>query len=153
MKLKKWALIAEIVGAAGVILSLIFVGYQLKANSEILAAQAVFDLRESNSLMSRDMITNAQFAEMISRGYDDYDSLTDVERWRFDFWVEEVLTHRMTAWKFAQQGLIDVEEIDTWQTSTCALLSLPGARKVWAQDRPWLRSDFREDIEQLCFGN
>ena len=153
MKLKDYALMAEIVGGVGIVLSLVFVGFQIKGNSDLLAAQAVFDLRESNSLMARDLVTNTELSEMAYRGYNDYESLAGVERWRFDFWVIEVLTHRMTAWKYGQEGLLDPEEIETWQNSTCLYLANPGVRKVWEQDETWFRADFRAYVERSCFGN
>ena len=154
MKLQKYAFLAEIVGAVGIVVSLVFVGFQLKGNSDLLAAQAVFDLRDSNSFMSRDMVTNPEFAEIVYRGnYDDDESLTAVEKWRFDFWVEEVLTHRMTAWKYAEEGLLDPEEIESWQSVTCAYVAIPGVRKVWDRGGTWLRADFRVYVERSCFGD
>ena len=152
-KLRKAALVAEIVGGAGVILSLVFVGVQLKGNADLLAAQAVFDLRESNSLMVRDLIGNPELADMLYRGYADRASLSEVERWRFDFWVNEVLTHRMTAWRYAEEELLDPEEIDSWQASTCLFLSeYEGAREVWDMGGSWIRSDFRQHVDETCFG-
>ncbi len=152
--LRKAALVAEIAGGAGVILSLVFVGFQVKDNADLLAAQAVFDLRESNSLMARDLIADPELADLIYRGYADRASLSDVEVWRFDFWVNEVLTHRMTAWKYAEEGLLDSEEIDSWESSTCFILSEhEGARIVWDQGGSWIRSDFRRHIEETCFTN
>ena len=56
----------------------------------------------------------------------------------------------MTAWKYAEQGLLDPEEVETWQRSTCAYLANPGPRMVWEQDRPWIRDDFRAYVEQAC---
>ena len=152
--LRKAALVAEIVGGAGVILSLVFVGFQVKGNADLLAAQAVFDLRESNSLMARDLIADPELALLISRGYADRASLSDIETWRFDFWVTEVLTHRMTAWKYAEEELLDPEEIDSWETSTCSYLSrYEGARIVWDQGGSWIRADFRRHVEETCFAD
>jgi len=153
MKLKNYALMAEIVGGVGIVLSLVFVGFQIKGNSDLLSAQAVFDLRESNSLMSRDLVTNPELSEIVYRGDIDYESLAGVERWRYDFWVVEVLTHRMTAWKYGQEGLLDPEEIETWQKSTCLYLTDPGVRKVWEQEETWFRADFRAYVERSCFGD
>ena len=152
-KIRKAALVAEIVGGVGIVLSLVFVGVQLKGNADLLAAQAVFDLRESNSLMSRDLISDPELADMVYRGYSDRESLSDVEKWRFDFWVTEVLTHRMTAWKYAQEGLLDAQEVESWQASTCFFLTgYAGARIVWDQGSEWLRADFRDHVEETCFG-
>jgi hypothetical protein len=153
MNLKNYALMAEIVGGVGIVLSLVFVGFQIKGNSDLLAAQAVFDLRESNSLMSRDLVTNTELSELVYRGVNDYESLAGVERWRFDFWVVEVLTHRMTAWKYGQEGLLDPEEIETWQNSTCLYLAFPGVRKAWEQEETWFRADYRAYVERSCFGD
>lgn len=150
MNVRKAALIAEIIGGIGVIVSLLFLAFQVKSNSAVLAAQAVLQLRESNSLMARDLITDDELADVVYRGYEDYEALSDFERWRFEFWVTEVLTHRMTAWKYAQQGLLDPEEVQTWQASTCGLLALPSARLVWDKHDPWIRPDFRADVERVC---
>ena len=151
-RIQEAALVAEVVGALGVVLSLVFVGIQLKGNSTLLEAQAVFELRESNSLMSRDMIGNDVLAELVYRGHDDYDSLTDFERWRYRFWVDEVLTHRMTAWKYSDQELLDAAEMESWRDATCDFVVLPGPRRVWGEGGPWLRTDFREYVERTCFG-
>ena len=151
--IRKAALVAEIVGGVGVVLSLIFVGVQLNENGNLLAAQAVFDLRESNSLMARTLISDAELADMVYRGYADRESLSEVEKWRFDFWVTEVLTHRMTAWKYAEEDLLDSDEIESWQSSTCFILTeYEGARIVWDQGDTWLRADFRSYVEETCFG-
>ena len=150
MKLKNYALMAEIVGAAGVILSLVFVGIQIKGNSDILAAQVVFDLRESNSLMVRDLVTNPELGELVYRGHLDYESLTDEEIPRYTLWVGEVLTRRLTAWKYAEEGLLEAEEIEVWQNHTCQFLTLPGPSKVWSQDGAWFRPDFRASVDQYC---
>ena len=151
MKLKNYALMAEIVGAFGIVLSLVFVGIQIKDNSDILAAQAVFDLRESNSLMVRDLITDHEFSDVILRGHNDYELLTDHEKIRYAVWVNEVLTHRMTAWKYAEKGLLDAEEIESWQNHTCQFLALPGPRMIWERpEEAWIRADFRASVERNC---
>ena len=150
MKLKNYALMAEIVGAVGIVLSLVFVGIQIKDNSDILAAQSVFDLRESNSLMVRDLITNRDLLEVITRGHLDYESLTDEEIPRYTLWVGEVLTRRMTAWKYAEEGLLEAEEIEAWQNHTCQFLALPGPSRIWEKGGAWVRADFRASVEQVC---
>ena len=149
MKLKKYALMAEIVGAAGVILSLVFVGIQVKDNSNILAAQAVFDLRESNSLMVRDLVTNRELGELIYRGHLDYESLTDEEIPRYTLWVGEVLTRRVTAWKYAEEGLLEAEEIKVWQDHTCQFLALQGPSIIWER-HDGFRADFRASVDRYC---
>ena len=75
-RIEEVALIAEIVGGVGGILSLVFVGVQLRGNAAVLEARAVFELRESNSLMSRDLVSNTELSDMLYRGYNDYESLT-----------------------------------------------------------------------------
>ena len=152
-RIQETALIAEIVGGVAVILSLVFVGVQVRRNAAVLGAEAVFEGRDANSKMSRDMLTNPEFSDIVFRGHNDYTSLTDLEKMRYGFWVEEVLTHRMTAWNYAEQGLLDEEEVESWQSATCVFLQYPGARIVWDQGEPWFRADFRAAVERICFGN
>jgi len=150
--IQKAALLAEVIGGIGVILSLIFVRIQLKGNSTVLEAQAVFDLREANGALVRDLVGNPELSGLMYRGYSDRNSLTEEERWRFDLWVNEVLRIRLMAWKYAEQGLLDAEEAGSWRDVTCEYLhSYLGARQVWEGGGAYLRSDFRERVNTWCF--
>jgi hypothetical protein len=151
-RIQNAALVAEIVGGIGVILSLIFVGVQLRGNAALLEAQAVFDLREANGLLVRDLTANPELSELLYRGYQGRAALTEVENWRFNLWVNEVLRIRLIAWKYAEQGLLDVEEAESWRAVTCEYLqAYPGAREVWNSGGPYLRSDFRDQVNEWCF--
>ena len=151
-RLQEYALIAEIVGGAAVVVSLVFVGIQLRANANVLEAQAVFDLREANGSLVRDLTGNRELSEVLYRGYNDYASLSDLERWRFGLWVNEVLRIRLLAWEYGQRGLLEEEEFESWQTVTCDYLSAyPGARAVWDAGGAYLRSDFRRQVQERCF--
>src|SRR5688572_14785983 len=76
-RLQRAALLAEIVGGAAVVVSLIFVGVQLRENANVLEAQAVFDLREANGSLVRDLTGNPELSEMLFRGYNDYAALSE----------------------------------------------------------------------------
>jgi hypothetical protein len=144
---------AEIVGGAAVVVSLVFVGIQLRANANVLEAQAVFDLREANGSLVRDLTGNQELSEVLYRGYNDYSALSELERWRFGLWVNEVLRIRLLAWEYGQRGLLDEEEFESWQTVTCDYLdAYPGARAVWDNGGAYLRGDFRRQVQERCFG-
>jgi hypothetical protein len=151
-RLQRAALIAEIVGGTAVVISLMFVGVQIRENANVLAAQAVFDLREANGSLVRDLTGNQELSEMLFRGYNDYSALSEVERWRFGLWVNEVLRIRLMAWEYGERGLLDQNEFDSWRDATCDYLrAYSWARMVWDSGGAYLRTDFRERVQERCF--
>lgn len=151
MKIQQAALVAEIVGAVAVVISLLFVGVQLRSNARVMEAQAVFELRQSIAALQRDLTTNAELSSFLYRAYNDYSSLSAEERFRFDLWVGNVLNTYVGAWKHGTLGLVDDEDLRSWDMTLCRFLERPGARVVWDEGRRDLhRADFRQHVESVC---
>jgi len=69
MKLEKWALIAEIVGAAAIVISLIFVGLQIRATS-VASYAATYDQLAADAMqMDLLMATNSNLRANIQEQY------------------------------------------------------------------------------------
>ena len=71
MKLKEWALVAEIAGAVGIIISLVFVGYQIKQgteetsqNTRAIEASAFQDLTSQILALNLSLIENPDLSEI-----------------------------------------------------------------------------------------
>jgi hypothetical protein len=86
MKLKEWALVGEIAGAVGIIISLVFVGYQIKQgteetslNTRAVEASAYQDLTVQILSLNLSLIENPVITEtMIKQACID-EQLTPVE--------------------------------------------------------------------------
>ena len=84
MKLSEWAQVAEIVGGAAIIASLVFVGIEVRENTFVVRAQSDRAIDQQNVALNIVVAENADFAEILVRGEVDRGSLDPAELARFD---------------------------------------------------------------------
>ena len=81
MNLSKWA---EAIGIMAVVLSLLFVGYEIRQNTSQLRTEGARALTEIVNDLNASAYSDSELTDLILRGKRDLDSLTPVERDRFD---------------------------------------------------------------------
>ena len=114
MKLEKWALVAEILSAVAVVMSLIFVGFQIRQgaeetalNTRAIETSAFQDLTTQINAISSHAIGNPQFAELaarIRRGGKPEKPQEEMQMLSFLF---SVYRHGELAFRQYENGLID----------------------------------------------
>ena len=122
--------IAEIVGTVAIVVSLIFVGLQLRQNSsqfETAAIQAGMSYVEA----ANDLFANPDTTELVIRGLDDFDGLTQVEKARFDGLLYNIITKYFVTRQYFDQGGLTQRDIDSYDEALAMLLSSPGAVQWW----------------------
>lgn len=88
MSLSLLADLADVVAAAAIVLSLIFVGYELQQNrkqAELANWRALLDTLVQYKGLTHD----PAFAEFVTRAHADYDGLSDAEKLRFGLYLEQ----------------------------------------------------------------
>lgn len=78
--------IVEVVGLLAVVLSLIFVGYEVRQNTSRMRADASFSITQSVNLMNAGVYNDSSLAAIILIGEQDYAALDSVARSRFDLY-------------------------------------------------------------------
>jgi len=149
MNIRRAALIAEIVGGLGVIVSLLFVGLQVRSNAAAQEAQAVLDLRLAMTQVQRDLTTTSDMSEFVYRGLLDYDTLSDAELFRFRQWIGNVLNTYAIAYEYGRLERVSAAEFASWGRGICSVLSFPGALKVY-EDWTMIGGDFRTWVSSSC---
>ena len=118
-KLRKWAQIAEIAGAAAVVLSLLYVGYELRQNtstSRVEGSQRLYELMVEVSSWENE----PNMAIALVKAENDYDQLDAVERrlvfnliWQYlNIWEQAYLSY--------QNGLLGEQEWNAWNSANCS---------------------------------
>lgn len=142
------AAVAEMVGAAGVIVSLLYLASQVRSNSRQLrhaAAQAVLD--KLNGLIGQLAFT-AGAGDLWSRGLSGLDALEDDEEVvRFSsmllqaFWAyEEILQYR-------KAGLV---EDWAWAHASAPVqnfMRTPGFQEWWRLRKDWFGEEFQKHVD------
>jgi hypothetical protein len=82
-KFQKYASIAEIVSAVAIVVSLLYVGYEIR-RTEVLSSRDIDELLfERNLEANRVLIENADIARIIVKAQDNPDELTPADRIRY----------------------------------------------------------------------
>ena len=150
MNSTNWKELAEIVGIAAIILSLLLVAYELRQSTAIATSQAVFDL---NSVLDESYRARAQdedLDELIARGHADPESLSVRERSQFYAWLRADMNIKEATWFYWDRGIIPREETDGIRNSICSRVASPGGREYWHNQQQFFSTGFRETIDEWC---
>jgi len=145
--LNDWAVIAEIVGGIAVVLSLIFVAFSIKQNTdalEVAAWERILDRAEGSSQM---LVESADLVRIVVVGESDPNALTAEEYFRFRHFAGM----RFGAWESVyghyELGRIDARTWELWNGYYQDILNLPGYRKVWLEIRQGFDPHFNEILQ------
>jgi hypothetical protein len=83
MDLKKSALIAEILGGIGIIVSILYLGFEISENNKNTRTSNHLALQELTGQINNLLMENTALAEVILKGQDDPTSLSEVEQMQF----------------------------------------------------------------------
>lgn len=146
-KLQDYALIAEIVGAIAVVISLIYVGLGVRQNTDAI------QVANHQALVSMDMEKNswlreAEFAVIYDKAREDLNSLSPTEiRQYFTFVVDT-----LNAWEFAfityNNGAMDDTIWNGWDGFYRAEMETEGYRQFWS-DNPTFSPDFSNYVNAI----
>lgn len=139
----------EIAGIVAVIMSLLFLAYEIRQNTDTAAAQAMFELNEAARQTQFLEATDPNLVPLIIKAEQDFDELTDEERYRFGRWVFAYLNLFESAWNHHHRGIISDADVEAWKTAYCNYMSRASFRRV-AEATPTLRSRFLQEANQWC---
>ena len=160
MKLEKWALIAEIGSAIAVVISLIFVGMQVRTGAEETAvntaairAAAFQDLQTRIANLNVLLIENPDFDVAVHRVLDlDQEPESEVQRRLAAAWVRLVIRHGEIAYKQHENGLIDESELRSVIPIVLDNLENREGRRTWRFLSPILDPGFVDYVEKSVDG-
>ena len=143
--------VVEVVGLVGIILSLIFLGYELKRANDIAEAEAVAAIYGMTNEMGLVMAENPELSRVFSQAQSNFEALSPDDRWTFYVLLEYVINVNEAAWKYHDQGIIDRDEADHYTSGLCRLighdLSLAAA---WRSNKENRLPGFYEYVTRVC---
>ena len=149
MTLGNWALIAEIVGSVAVVVSLVFVGVQLRANTSATRSATASAASSATTAWYNAMGTSAQASALFFDFMNDPHSLTPADRLQAVFVVHGALVNFQTSFMLANEGTLDNQIKDAILEAVVVVKDKPGFRYYWEQRRAFFYDAFQEYVEQL----
>lgn len=140
-RLEKAALAAEIVAAAAVVLSLVFVGAQLSRHTNEMVASShheLLALLNDNDNWFRD----AGFAELMLRSDQGREAISEAEYLQLAYWFGQRLSLCENVFERRQDGLVEDGMWHAWSNGCTAINQNPTALAVWEERREWFAPEF-----------
>ena len=135
--------IAEVIAAVAIVISLIFVGLEIRENTRVTILTSDRAIDQQNLALNLSITNSADFADIIVRGEVDRSSLSDAERARFDNYNFS----RFGAYEnvIANYGddLMPEEEYQVWSEHFQYRFGKPGYRDFWLEYRSGYFPNFR----------
>lgn len=123
--------IAQILGAIGVIASLIYVAVQIRNNARAVRAAAYQQLSAAMASSWETLANNGESISIMLRGGDDFDSLGRIEKARFRLWLMAYARKYENAWFQYKIGTLREKDWLAIAADMDSLFSLPGSRTAW----------------------
>jgi hypothetical protein len=141
--------LAEIVGAVAVVLSLIYVGYQVRQNTKALRTQVhetlvghVFDAEGT-------LLTNADLAQIIVKANLKQEPLTLDEQLRANTYFTFEFVNWESAYLHWKQGFIEERVWQRWDRSSHPGDDSQAHFDYWLEHRDWFDSAFADHVDRV----
>ena len=140
-------IIAETIAAVGVVISLVYLGVQIRQNTNAVRAATYEDvadnIREFNMFVSQ----NSDLAGIYLRGLADPDQLTPVERLQFDNYLGTMFAQFDTVVELFKRRIITRKIMDPYTKFVIFQLEKPGVATYWRMAKDFFSEDLHSYIE------
>ena len=140
----------EVIGGFAVIVSLLFVAWEIRQNTIALSAQALLELNEMANEALRSASENDQLADVLVKGDEDLSSLSASE-------YRQYLSHHYTiinaldaAHSFYSKGLLSADDYPGWNHYICPYLRAPSVHSIWNTEKSGFSDSFVDYVGEFC---
>lgn len=152
-RIEYWSLIAEIIAAIAVVISLVFVGFQLRHANTIAVRDEANATMEQWSSIRRSLYQDAATAEVFAQGLKDPQTLSPGDQLRFRFMLREYAWATWHIWDRIDRELIPESHwVNGAGRDLLQILCRPGARSYWIEIRKEMPPGFPEAVDSLTPG-
>jgi len=138
---------AELLGALGVIASLLYLAGQVRGNTKQTRLEAARSVEERFSAILLSIVDNSQLAELYGRGVKGLSLVeSDGERMQLAALWFALMRCYEESWNYWKQGLLDNSAWKSMESIVAGILSSPGFADWWSVRGSWFSSDFQEYI-------
>ena len=132
MNLEMASAVAEIAGALGVLITLIYLAVQIRDNTRSLHAGSLESvLNGPRDRYFLPMAVEPDLADIYARGLNSLENLNEQEKRRFFYLIYEQLFQMQQVMHLRERELIPQVDFEAWLFYTASLMRTPGGREMW----------------------
>lgn len=152
MTLLEWGALGELIGGIAIIVSLIYVGAQIKQNTKATMIATSQDFIHMHSELVSPISDRKEFRDIYWRGLQGLSNLKGSESAAFIAWIIQTFRAWESYWFQWQEGVFDDRLWRGWQAQFCDLFIHVGAQEAWSLRRHQLSKEFQEYVDQHVVG-
>ena len=141
--------VAEIIAAIAVVVSLVYVGQEVKRNTAAIQGASMQAIATSDSETLLTVASDASLSEVIRRGHDDPGQLDQSEEFRYSLFMRNFWLSFQNIYQQRELQLLDESVWQSYLTVICGMKSRTGVHKTWPEHSHILNDDFVAVVE-LC---
>ena len=149
MELAQLANLGEFLGGVAVLVTLIYVGAQLRQTRLVLTRAAERDWFRDNTAAVHYAGADNEMADIWIRGVNDYRSLSPAESWRFDTALFTWLASFQVTFHDREQGFDTPDRKVVHETTIKQILRMPGVSQWWSERHGWFDGSFQREVARI----
>ncbi len=122
---------AEIVGAAGVIITLAYVAMQIRQNTNQLKGEAVSSINDTETGLTKELRGDHDLFVLLVRGTSVWGALEPQEQARVHLFLHSYTRWLETCWTLSQGGALTKGIFESRETFLTGLLGQPNGGRIW----------------------
>jgi len=139
----------ELIGAFAVVISLIFVGAQIRHSAGAVRSAAANDASMAMQNWYLNIGSNRQASDMWFNAMTSPEPLSRNDEFQFMMMFHAALLGMQNSYFLSQEGTLDAEFREAITTAIVAVKDLPGMDRFWRQRRGFFHAGFTEYIDGL----
>ena len=140
--------IAEFAGALAVIITLIYLSYQLRQSNQIAKAEAIREVTNTYGFHTEHLHTPG-LNDLSVRGFADFEGLTAEEKAKFNGYYYPLLNHIETVFEMNGLKLVPPHQYSAWMAAAIMLIVTPGGAQWWTHSQKTLSKVFVDEVNRL----
>ena len=152
MKSDSWKLLVEAGGAVAVLLGLVFVGLELRQNTEAVEAATFQALTDASSDYILTIASDPELNRVVTTGYDDPSSLSELEYSRFFMVTRSYWVRMQNVYSQWQRGTLSDDDWVMYENIICGSDANPssarGIIQTFDEHRQLLTPEFVQFVER-----
>ncbi|NIM69942.1 MAG: hypothetical protein GTN86_04640 [Xanthomonadales bacterium] len=151
LDLPGWASVAEIVASIAVVVSLLFVAYSVKRNTEEMAIANTNFMYELDARITADLSSDPALAAITVK-VEQGQALSEIEKLQYLHLQHRYLTVWEIAWTHYHRGSLDEDEWLAWNQYYGATARAGLPREWWREIRAFYKPAFAAHVEAAYAG-
>jgi hypothetical protein len=149
MSLQDWSNLAQVIGALAVVISLFYVGFQVKKNTSAVRSATAQAVHNNYADWYMNISNDAELNRIAIKGLKDYASLGEIEKARFIETFMAFLSYSQNAFHQWREKSLSPPLWGGWELLVMNLLSSPGGKEFWKERGYVFGNEYRHYVQKI----